>query len=77
MHTNYKYLPDPLTLYVSISMCNVKWLCLAVLCILFGQVPHPVVSLPNDGFMEYNKWMNEWMNKILYCCVLDVYNLLL
>jgi len=23
--------------------------------ILFLQVPNPVVSVPNDGFMEYNK----------------------
>jgi hypothetical protein len=55
-HQWYKYLPDPITLYVSIPMCNVKWLCL---CILFWQVPHRVVSVPNDGFMECNKWMNE------------------
>ena len=43
-------------------MCNVKWLCFAILYILFWQVPHPVVFVPNDGFMEYNKWMkNEWI----------------
>ena len=55
-----QYLPDPLKLYVSIQMCNVNWLCLAILYLLFWQVPHPVVFVPNDGFMEYNKWMNEW-----------------
>jgi len=22
------------------------------------QVPHPVVSIHSDGFMEYNKWYN-------------------
>jgi len=56
-------MPDPLTLYVSISLCNVKWLCLAILYILFWQVLHLVVSVPNDGFMEYNEWMgrtNPW-----------------
>ena len=40
-----------------------KWLGLAILYSIYSwQVPHPVVSVPNDGFMEYNKWMNELIN---------------
>jgi len=57
------------TLYVSISMCNVNdyvWL----YCIYYWQVPHPVVSVPHDGFMEYNKWMNEWTD---YMCLKTLY----
>jgi hypothetical protein len=26
------------------------------------QVPHPMVSVHNDGFMEYNKWL--WLNDV-------------
>ena len=27
------------------------------------QVPHPVVSVHNDGFMEYNKWYDMTLSK--------------
>jgi hypothetical protein len=63
-------LPDPLILYVSIPMCNGKWLCLAILYILFWQVPHQVVFVPNDGFREYNEWLNEWKQFYKYNTVL-------
>ena len=37
--------------------------------ILLWQVPHPVVSVHNDGFMEYNKWYDM----ILYYTILYIY----
>jgi hypothetical protein len=40
---------------------NVKCKMIMFSYTVFWQVPHPVVSVPNDGFMECNKWMNEWL----------------
>jgi hypothetical protein len=32
---------------------------------LFWQVPHPLVSVHNDRFMEYNKW-HEMKTQAVY-----------
>jgi len=46
-------------------------LCIMIIfnyCILYippWQVPHPMVSVHNDGFMEYNKWWWWWQEKAL------------
>ena len=55
-----KNLPDSTPVNVDHIDSEWCWPWQQLTLISYWQVPHPVVSVPHDGFMEYNKWMNEW-----------------